>query len=242
MLEKFSLNHVHPSWLPILSKAIQAVDSSYLKELLQTPNWLPGKQKIFNAFSLPLNQTKYILFGESPYPRASSANGYAFWDQAVTNLWSPSGFSREVNRATSLRNLLKMLLLTRGDLTASDLSQMAIAELDKTYYIKTGNELFTGFLQRGFLLLNASLVFHSAVEVKADAKAWLPFINALLQQLQQEDICLVMLGKIAASISQLPYSAKFKQFIAEHPYNLSFIGNKKVQQFFAPMDLLSLSE
>ena len=97
----------------------------------------------------PLSSVRTILFGESPYPREGSANGYAFWDAAVENLWSDSGLSKAVNRATSLRNFIKMLLLARGDLN-HDFSQPAIAQLDKSTFHRTADEFFTGLLNKGF--------------------------------------------------------------------------------------------
>src|SRR5690349_3968920 len=110
----FSMASVHPSWQSCLHSALQSMDKAYLDALASTPDWLPGPDKIFNAFSLPVSKVNYLLFGESPYPRAASANGYAFWDAAVSDLWSPQGLSKKVNRATSLRNFLKMLLVAEG--------------------------------------------------------------------------------------------------------------------------------
>ena len=57
-------------------------------------------------------QVNYVLFGES-LPRRASANGYAFWDAAVKIMVS-FGNSKTVNRATSLLNILKMLLIAEG--------------------------------------------------------------------------------------------------------------------------------
>ena len=43
---------------------------------------------------------RYVLFGESPYPRAQSANGYAFWDAAANSLWAEEGGLHQLlNRA-----------------------------------------------------------------------------------------------------------------------------------------------
>lgn len=239
MAKKFPMKNVHPSWRPIIEKALAGMDQDYLQTLLSDDHWLPGQDKIFSAFSLPLEKTRYILFGESPYPRAASANGYAFWDAAVKTLWSETGLSGSVNRATSLRNMIKMLLLTRGDLNKSDLSQSAIAALDKTSYVTTGAEFFGNFLKNGFLLLNATLVFHSAKQVKEDAKHWHKFMDSLLQQIPPSSVELVLLGGIAKQVKSLPSASHFKYFIAEHPYNLSFITNPQVQGFFRPFDLLS---
>lgn len=102
---------------------MQKLDKDYLAELAADKDWLPGPAAVFNAFSSPLESTRYVLFGESPYPRRESANGCAFWDAAVHNLWADTGLSKEVNRATSLRNLMKMMLVAEGKLRPDDTAQ-----------------------------------------------------------------------------------------------------------------------
>ncbi len=233
----FNLTNIDDSWKAIITKALDNVAVDYLQEL-QQHTWLPGPDSLFNAFSLPLANTKYILFGESPYPRAASANGYAFWDGAVDSLWADKGLSTAVNRATSLRNFIKMLLLTRGDLTADDLSQGAIAALSKTNYVANIGGLFNNLLQHGFLLLNVSLVL-SDNSVRSDARAWRGFMASLLEQLGKikPDLQLILFGKVAADVLQLP-TENFQILQAEHPYNISFIHNQTVQAFFAKLDLL----
>ena len=232
---------IHESWRELVNHALRQLDPDYLRELDSTDNWLPGPQHIFNAFSLPLSQTHYILFGESPYPRAQSANGYAFWDAAVEHLWVDNGLSKPVNRATSLRNLIKMLLVTRGSLSIADTSQPAIAAVDKQGFVQELPSLFTNFLNQGFLLLNTSLVL-SQRSVRAEAKLWLPFIRSLLSQLQNEKnrIRFILFGQVAKEIDRLNESNSFDCFYAEHPYNISFIANSKVQAFFKPLDLLAI--
>jgi uracil-DNA glycosylase len=232
------LKNVHPSWSAILSQALDKVEPLYLQSLLDDASWLPGTSHILNAFSIPKAQTRYILLGESPYPRPLSSNGYAFWDASVKSLWSATGFSKPVNRATSLRNWIKMLLVARGDLQESDVSQGAIAHLNKANYVQTGEGLFKNFLEKGFLLLNASLVFRNAQTVKQDAKAWFPFLENLLKALREDDIQLILMGNIAKKINQTKDISVFKTLSVEHPYNISFIHNTFVQDFFRPLDLL----
>jgi uracil-DNA glycosylase len=232
----FLFNQCHPEWYEILDKALERLDPNYLSQLLAEKDWLPGVSNLFAAFSLPLSKTRYILFGESPYPRTESANGYAFWDNSVSNLWSSNGLSKPVNRATSLRNLIKMLLIARGLLT-TDTSQQAIAELDKSRMVPTAEELFKGMMGKGILLLNACLVY-SEGKVPFHARHWKPFMQHLLIQLAtiKPSIQLILLGKIANNIPQdkLPIG-----LVAEHPYNISFITNQNVIEFFQPLDLLS---
>ncbi|MDX2346852.1 MAG: uracil-DNA glycosylase [Legionella sp.] len=198
-------------------------------------NYLPKQDLLFSAFTYPLRTTQYILFGESPYPRASSANGYAFWDAAVGSLWSDTGLSKSVNKATSLRNLMKMLLYARGDLN-TDFSQSAIAALDTTRYHQTLDALFYQLLNKGFMLLNASLVYE-ANKIPYHARHWAVFMQVLLAQLldKKPDVKLLLFGKVAEKI---PGHTQFESLIAEHPYNISFITNQAVIDFFKPMDLL----
>ena len=235
MIDYLNFETVHPEWSDLLNQAFRALDPVYLKQLQLEQDWLPGREQLLAAFSQPLSSTRFILLGESPYPRAQSANGYAFWDANVGSLWSPTGLSKDVNRATSLRNLIKMLLYTRGDLDR-DCSQEAIAKLDKTTYLKTASQLFSAFTQQGFLLLNASLVY-SEGRVPYHARQWRPFMHCLLNQLADKNpnAQLILFGKIAA---QIPEAVRFQTLKAEHPYNLSFITNPEVVAFFKPMDLL----
>jgi len=237
--KNFNFDVVDPSWRPVIEDALSKMDPDYLNQLYQTEHWLPGSNNIFNAFSLPVLQVKYILFGESPYPRAKSANGFAFWDAAVHELWSEKGLSKTVNRATSLRNIIKMLLIAEGLLDIHHTTQEHIAQLNKKHLISTNQELFRHLLDHGFLLLNATLVLQPK-QVRKDAYAWHPFIKTILNFLHHErkDIQLILLGNIANIIDKLLNHHGIRAFYAEHPYNISFITNPKVIEFFKPFHLL----
>jgi uracil-DNA glycosylase len=235
----FNLNAADPSWHPCIKQALKSMSAAYLETLYQTNHWLPGPEAIFNAFSLPVQQVNYVLFGESPYPRKESANGYAFWDQAVTQLWSESGLSKPVNRATSLRNIMKTLLVAEGLLDSKNTSQPDIAQIDKTTLIQTNAELFNNFLRHGFLLLNATPVLQTT-SVRKDATAWQPFMQYVLSFLCKErpDVQLILFGNIANAIDKFIPTHCSKKLYAEHPYNHSFIHNPQVLQFFSELHLL----
>lgn len=230
---------VHTEWRPILINALKCLDPNYLSQLKEDKSWFPGIGHLLAAFRLPLSSVDYILLGESPYPRSHSANGYAFWDQAVDSLWSEKGLAKTVNRATSLRNWIKALLLARGDLK-DDLSQEAIARLNKTAFCQTAEDFFNGLMNHGFLLLNASLVY-SEGKVSYHARQWRPFVHSLFTQLasQKPGIQLVLFGKIADNV---PKTSLKTALAVEHPYNLSFISNPEVLAFFKPFDLLAGNE
>lgn len=233
------LHPTHPSWHSLLKKALATLPPNYLKTLDQTP-WLPGRSKLLKAFSLPLPELKYILFGESPYPRPQSANGYAFWDQAVSRIWSETGLDKTLNRATSLRNFIKMLLVAEGYLAAGRTTPADIQALDHRQFIQTLPELFQGLLSQGFLLLNTSLVLSPRPKTK-EAAIWQPFMKSLLADLaiSHPHLQLLLFGKISEKLLTLPTLAAFQSLVAEHPYNLSFIQNPEILRFFAPLHLLS---
>lgn len=230
----------HADWIDILVQAVKTMNQDYLQQILLDHHWLPGAKRLFAAFNLPLAETRYILLGESPYPRADSANGYAFWDNAVGSLWSTKGLSKEVNRATSLRNWIKMMLVARGDLDMNHTSQECIAQLNKKNLVQTGAQLFLGMMNKGILLLNATLVY-SEGKVPYHARQWKPFMRSLFSQLAQvkPSVQLILLGKIAEIVSRDQLTVGLA---AEHPYNVSFITNPHVIEFFKPLDLLSYEE
>jgi uracil-DNA glycosylase len=236
----FNFDIIDPSWKECLERSIQVIDRQYLSALACLKGWLPGPDKIFNAFSLPLNKVNYVLFGESPYPRPESANGYAFWDASVHELWSSTGLSKKVNRATSLRNILKMLLIAEGQLKEPDTTQEAIAKIDKSEFVETNDQLFNNLLNHGFLLLNATLVLANSPQ--KDAKAWHPFMHQLLDCLieKRPSVKFILLGRIANQIEEImpKEMMNIDKLCSPHPYNISFITNSNVINFFKPLHLL----
>jgi len=234
------------SWRPHLLRGLEAVaraNPGYLPALA-IDDYLPTEGRLFAAFAQPLQKVRYVLVGEGPYPRAESATGVCFMDGAVGDLWSAGGLSKPVNRATSLRNFMKMLLVADGQLqpeaTGGEAMAPVAAAAMSNGSIQTLPELQANLTAEGFLLLNASLVFRSHVKPVIDARAWLPFLQVVLEVLAQqaEPPTLVLWGKIAEELRKLPETSRFPQAVAEHPYNLTFIANQGMQDLFGPMRLL----
>ena len=222
---------------------ISLINQSYLEFLEKNTNYIPKKENIFNAFkTLKKNDVKYVLFGQDPYPRAVSANGYAFIDGNVKDIFSSTGtLSREVNRATSLRNFIKMALVARGDLREDDVSPEAISSLDKSEFINNIWQLKDNFEKNGVLLLNTALVFTDKKSCAFHAKEWEAFILDAVNKLDSKQVKLILFGSFAQNLYKNNQSLqKFDVFACEHPYNISFITNKDVLDFFRPMDLLSV--
>lgn len=241
----------HPSWHATLQQGLQAIEREfpdYLNQLASS-RFLPDSHRLFAAFSVPLSSVCYVLIGEGPYPRSESATGYCFMDGAVDGIWShesAGGLSKPVNRATSLRNFIKMLLVADQRLNAGDTSVAALSPVaqqmraEPMVYIQTMAELQNNFLRHGFLMLNASLVFREDVAPVIDAKVWrtfLPFIFEALS-LQMTKPSLILWGKIADRLDQEEALSAFEKMKSEHPYNLSFINNVSMQNLFRPLKLL----
>lgn len=236
---------VHPEWSPLLMKACQEIDPEYLQSLLLSTDWLPGSDNLFAAFRRDLSGVRYVLFGESPYPRAASANGISFYDAAVDELWSETGLSKKVNRATSLRNILKTVLVAEGRLEPSadgKISQSLVAATPKTDVIQSIGELFDALEVAGFLMLNATPVLHPERKPNKEAKFWLAFLDCFLEGLLEtrsgEPPTLVLWGKIAEQIQAIPCASTFPQLVSEHPYNLSFIHNRTMLNLFREIQIL----
>lgn len=244
-----ALDKADPSWHATLVEGLEAIaaaDPAYLPALAED-TYLPTELRLFAAFALPLEQVRYVLVGEGPYPRVESASGVGFMDAAVGSLWSDAadgGLSKRVNRATSLRNFIKMLLVAEGLLDEASTAGVALAACATRARggaaIGTLAELQSRLMGHGFLLLNASLVFRPHVAPVKDARAWLPFFATVIEALAARPAhpTLVLWGKIAEQLNKLPLVRAMPQAIAEHPYNLSFIANKNMHALFGPMRLL----
>ena len=238
MKKLLELNGVSEAWEPILLPALEGLEDSYREWLMAGEGYIPARERILAAFStLDPEAVRFILFGQDPYPRPESAIGYAFIDGRVKEIFTPTGLSREVNRATSLRNFVKMALLADGRLSPDDLSQAAIAALDKSALIDSIDELRENFETNGVLLLNAALVFEDKKSSARHAKAWQPFIRALLSRLD-DDTELILFGGIAKTIRKIPEAARFRHHLLEHPYNHTFVHNPDAHALFGPMELL----
>lgn len=229
----------YANWQTVLDESYASLDADYRTFLETDTTYFPTKENYLNAFNtLPKEEVKYILFGQDPYPRRESAGGYAFIDTNVKNLFSPSGLSKEVNRATSLRNFIKMALVASERLAVDDTSQDAIMHLDKTKMIDSIDALRKNFEKNGVLLLNTALIFTDKKSSTRHVKEWRAFIASLLMGLKKQKPKLILFGTHAKALKKhLPLDG-FDTIELEHPYNHTFISNQKALELFGHMHLL----
>jgi uracil-DNA glycosylase len=231
---------VHHSWKESIEEAYNRLTPEYIAFLKDNRGYFPDKYNLFNAFkTLPKDGVKYILFGQEPYPRKESASGYAFIDATVQEIFSDKGLSKEVNRAPSLQNLIKMALVARGDLHPLYTTQEAIAKVPKEGLVSSIDELRVNFEKQGILLLNRALVFTTKEESKQHIDAWQPFMYALLQTLVDEAITVIFFGNQDKVLKRVYPLENFEQERLASPYTKSFIGDVKALKLFKPMDLLA---
>ena len=182
------LEGVHESWREILRQGLRAMSSSYVESLRGNPSgWLPGPGKCLRAFCVPVDQVNVVWMGESPYPRRESATGLSFQDGRVDELFRPNGkLSKNVNKATSLRALLKAWFVATGRLSPDKTSAADVKEMkDRGGVISKLPELFDRGRERGWLWLNAGLsLFVTGDDGDKDAQVleWQPFVKHVLRE------------------------------------------------------------
>lgn len=230
------INQTKVNWQEILLKAFGELDSEYVKKTQKTLYFPKNFLAPFNT--LDKNSTKYILFGQDPYPREESATGYSFIDGGVKSLWSEKGLSKEVNRATSLRNFMKMLLYAENH----PIEKEKIAEINRSEFIDSITDLRDNFEKNGVMLLNIVPIFTTKEDTKRHLKEWIKFTKKFLLELELDNnnnIELILFGELAKTIKK--FNLSFKTHSFEHPYNISFIKNPEVIKLFKQMRLLYIN-
>lgn len=229
---------VHESWQSVIDTAFEALMPEYRQFLENNKDYYP-RNFLIPFCTLPRQKTRAILFGQDPYPRVQSATGYAFIDGMVKEIFSKTGFSKSVNKATSLRNFLKMQLINEGYLTNDDTSQSAIASIEKSTLIDSIEALRINFEKEGVLLLNTAPIFTCKSKSAYHVKQFAPFMQAFLGQCADDDLELILFGRMADSIVKLlPQTHNFKLIRTPHPYNVSFIHHKDARAYFQTKKLL----
>lgn len=70
----------HPSWLPILTPALEAAWHD-IAPLLEEDNVLPAREDIFAAFAVPVDEVRVVIVGQDPYPTPGHPMGLSFSTQ-----------------------------------------------------------------------------------------------------------------------------------------------------------------
>lgn len=187
---------------------------------------------------VPLDQVNAVLVGESPYPRQGSAIGEAFHDGLVGTLWSGQGLAKPVNKATSLRNLVKMMLVAEGMISPAAKAE-DIAALDRSGLVDSLADVFGALRRQGVICINATPVLADKNKAR-EAAAWHQFTAGLLTGIHQArpEAKFLLFGAFARQLADIEGAERWPKLMAEHPYNVSFINDPAVLDYFRPLRLL----
>lgn len=228
-----------PAWLDLLEGPAATLDPGYLARL-EAIDWLPGPELMLAALRhVPLNAVNAVLVGESPYPRKGSAIGEAFHDGLVGTLWSGQGLAKPVNKATSLRNLVKMMLVAEG-LVSPAAKAEEIAALQRSGLVDSLADVFAALRRHGVVCMNATPVLADKNKAR-EAAAWHSFTAGLLTGIHRArpEAKFLLFGAFAKQFAGIAGAETWPKLMAEHPYNVSFINDPAVLDYFRPLRLLN---
>ena len=219
---------VHESWRCLLSDALRGMDRDFLNSLNTDDDWLPGVKKCFAAFSVPRDRVRVVWLGESPYPKQGRAAGISFYDATIGPIFQPDGrFAPEVNRATSLRNILKAWLVAIGRLQMEGTNRDDIRHMNKEGLIQNLEELFRRGKEAGWLWLNAGLSLRTSEKKQPQIDAWHDLICRVLLDVSNRGAMSVLLGSFSDRFRCLVND----RIMAPHPRNEDFLQCENIHAF-----------
>ena len=221
------LQPVHASWIDLLREQLQCLDHAFADELEADPAWLPGADRCLAAFAVPRGDVRVVWLGESPYPRTDSATGLSFQDGAVGEIFRDDGrLAVGINRATSLRNVLKAWFVATNRLDVGATSSRHVKNMDRDGIVARLDEVFDRGRQCGWLWLNAGLSFRPARPKAAQIRAWEPLVNFVLRDVSARSARVALMGRFAERFE--PASAE--PLLSVHPRREEFIENPDVRE------------
>ncbi len=222
------LQPVHASWRDFLREQLRNLDEEFAETLEADPAWLPGADRCLAAFSVPRSDVRVVPLGESPYPREESATGLSFQDGAVHEIFRCDGrLAVEVNRATSLRNLLKAWFVATGRLAVGQTSSDHVREMDHVGLVAGLNEIFDRGRQSGWLWLNAGLSLRLTQTRAPQIRMWEPLVNAVLRDVSDIGARAMLMGRFAERFEP----ACRDPLVSVHPRREGFVADRDVTNF-----------
>ena len=186
------LSAAHPSWHSVLRQALQKMDPCFLECLRCCPDhWLPRPEKCFAAFEKPKQNVRVVWLGESPYLRRASATGLSFQDGRVDKLFcSDGGLSKNVNKATSLRAILKAWFVATGRLDHQKTNKEHIEKdvQERADLHATGTFRARPVPRLAVVECRIESIFGRTTKMDKEAQIdkWKPFVEHVLRSLAQE--------------------------------------------------------
>ena len=216
---------VHHSWRDFISEQLQDLDEAFAEELEANPAWLPGADRCLAAFSVPRCEVSVVWQGETPYPRPDSATGLSFQDGEVGEMFREDGrLAVGINRATSLRNVLKAWFVATDRLALGHTSSDDVRRMDRSGLVAQLDDIFQRGRQNGWLWLNAGLSFRPAQARAGQIRKWEGLVNAVLEDVSGRGARVALMGRFAEKFE----AACDHPLVSVHPRREEFIADPHV--------------
>ena len=142
-------------WRDKVAEWLDEVDERFL-EALEADDWSPGLDSCLKAFAGEVCP-RVVWLGESPYVGQGRATGLSFLDGRVGALFYGNALHPAVNKATSLRNMLKAWFRADGRLQERQTNREHIQAMCKNALVQQITEVFEHGIEHGWLWLNGGL-------------------------------------------------------------------------------------
>ena len=222
------LRPVSTFWRDHVAEWLDAVDERFL-ETLEADVWWPGVDSCLKAFTGDVCP-RVVWLGESPYEGEGRATGLSFLDGTVGALFCGDALDASINKATSLRNILKAWFRADCRLHEGCTNKEHVQAMRKDGLAQQLNEVFEHGIKYGWLWLNAGLSIGGSLDKSAHVCGWRPFVSRAIASASEVNATVVLLGDWAKTYRS-DVAAERPLVEAPHPRNESFVEDASMREF-----------
>lgn len=223
------LEPVSDFWRDKVAGWLDSVDERFLKTL-EADDWWPGVDDCLKAFDGTVCP-RVVWLGETPYEGEERATGLSFLDGTVCDIFRVDGaLDMTVNKASSLRNILKAWFRADGRLQENQTNSEHVHAMCKDGLVLKINEVFRRGVEDGWLWLNAGLSVGGPLAKSTHLCGWRPFVSRAVASAAQANAKVVLLGDWAKSYRS---DVADERLLVEtiHPRNECFVEDATMREF-----------
>ena len=215
-------------WRNDVAEWLDAVDVRFLASL-EGDDWRPGPDLCLAAFTGDVCP-RVVWLGKSPYAKAERATGLSSHDGTTDTLFHGCALDARINKATSLRNMLKAWLRADGRLREGETNAEHVQAMCKEGLVEHVGALFEHGIEEGWLWLNAGLSIGGRLEESAHWCGWWPFVTRAVASASASHAVVVLLGAWAKTYRS---DVLEEELVVEavHPRNESFVEHAGIRDF-----------
>ena len=215
-------------WRDKVAEWLDEVDDRFLKTL-EANDWQPGVDYCMKAFSGNVCP-QVVWLGESPYEGEARATGLSFLDGTVGTIFRGNKLDVTVNKATSLRNMLKAWFRADGRLQEKQTNSEHVQAMCNDGLALQITEVFERGIEDGWLWLNAGLSVGGTLAKSAHLCGWWPLVCRAVASASEANAKVVLLGDWAKTYRSDVVS---ENLLVEtiHPRNEAFVEDATMRNF-----------